>query len=59
MGGNFALAAPDPNYTFPALGNCDLTIQVSTKLNRIHLKHIVIEVTPAKNVPGQRQSGDQ
>src|ERR1700681_3372348 len=37
MGGNFALAAPDPNYTFPALRNCDLTIQVSTKLNRSHL----------------------
>jgi molybdopterin-dependent oxidoreductase alpha subunit len=39
MGGNFALAAPDPNYTFPALRNCDLTIQVSTKLNRSHLVH--------------------
>lgn len=39
MGGNFALAAPDPAYTFPALRNCDLTIQVSTKLNRSHLVH--------------------
>src|SRR5208282_233157 len=39
MGGNFALAAPDPVYTFPALQNCDLTIQVSTKLNRSHLVH--------------------
>jgi molybdopterin-dependent oxidoreductase alpha subunit len=39
MGGNFALAAPDPAYTFPALQNCDLTIQVSTKLNRSHLVH--------------------
>jgi molybdopterin-dependent oxidoreductase alpha subunit len=39
MGGNFALAAPDPAYTFPALQKCDLTIQVSTKLNRSHLIH--------------------
>ena len=39
MGGNFARAVPDPAYTFPALRNCDLTIQVSTKLNRSHLVH--------------------
>src|SRR5215469_11785452 len=39
MGGNFVLAAPDPAYTFPAVQKCDLTIQVSTKLNRSHLIH--------------------
>ena len=39
MGGNFALAAPDPAYTFPALRNCDLTVHVSTKLNRSHIVH--------------------
>ncbi|MDR3635855.1 MAG: FdhF/YdeP family oxidoreductase [Isosphaeraceae bacterium] len=39
MGGNFALAAPDTDYTFPALRNCDLTVQVSTKLNRSHIVH--------------------
>ncbi len=39
MGGNFALAAPGPAYTFPALRNCDLTVQVSTKLNRSHIVH--------------------
>ena len=39
MGGNFALAAPDTAYTFPALQNCDLTVQVSTKLNRSHIVH--------------------
>ncbi len=39
MGGNFALAAPDTPYTFEALRNCELTIQVSTKLNRSHLVH--------------------
>ena len=39
MGGNFARAVPDPDYSFPALQKCDLTIQVSTKLNRSHLIH--------------------
>ncbi len=39
LGGNFALAAPGPAYTFPALRNCDLTVQVSTKLNRSHIVH--------------------
>lgn len=39
MGGNFALAAPDTAYTYEALRKCDLTIQVSTKLNRSHLVH--------------------
>lgn len=39
MGGNFVRATPDPAYTTPALQKCDLTIQVSTKLNRSHLVH--------------------
>ncbi|WP_330461481.1 FdhF/YdeP family oxidoreductase [Streptomyces sp. NBC_00820] len=39
MGGNFALAAPDTAYTFEALRSCELTVQVSTKLNRSHLVH--------------------
>ena len=39
MGGNFARAAPDTPYTFEALRNCALTVQVSTKLNRSHLVH--------------------
>ncbi|MEG3630789.1 FdhF/YdeP family oxidoreductase [Streptomyces sp. C6-003] len=39
MGGNFALAAPDSAFTYDALRNCDLTVQVSTKLNRSHLVH--------------------
>ena len=39
MGGNFALAAPDTAYTFDALRRCELTVQVSTKLNRSHLVH--------------------
>ncbi|HEY0447530.1 FdhF/YdeP family oxidoreductase [Actinophytocola sp.] len=39
LGGNFALATPDQPYTYEALRNCDLTVQVSTKLNRSHLVH--------------------
>ncbi|HEY0696397.1 MAG TPA: FdhF/YdeP family oxidoreductase [Micromonospora sp.] len=39
MGGNFALASPDTAFTFQALRNCRLTVQVSTKLNRSHLVH--------------------
>lgn len=39
MGGNFALAAPDTRATYEALRNCELTVQVSTKLNRSHLVH--------------------
>ncbi|MBW8793488.1 MAG: FdhF/YdeP family oxidoreductase [Streptomyces sp.] len=39
MGGNFALAAPDTRATHEALRNCELTVQVSTKLNRSHLVH--------------------
>jgi anaerobic selenocysteine-containing dehydrogenase len=39
MGGNFVRAVPDPAYAFLAVQNCELTIQVSTKLNRSHLIH--------------------
>ncbi len=39
MGGNFALAAPDTAATFAGLRACELTIHVSTKLNRSHLVH--------------------
>jgi molybdopterin-dependent oxidoreductase alpha subunit len=39
LGGNFALASPDLPYTFEALRSCELTVQVSTKLNRSHVVH--------------------
>ncbi|WP_042421295.1 FdhF/YdeP family oxidoreductase [Streptacidiphilus anmyonensis] len=39
MGGNFALAAPDTPYTYAGLRGCELTVHVSTKLNRSHLVH--------------------
>lgn len=37
MGGNFAKAAPDTEVTEAALQDCDMTVQVSTKLNHSHL----------------------
>jgi molybdopterin-dependent oxidoreductase alpha subunit len=37
MGGNFLSATPDTLYTAEALRKCDLTVHVSTKLNRSHL----------------------
>ena len=37
LGGNFARATPDSARTCEALRNCDLTVQISTKLNRSHL----------------------
>ncbi|MDD7913164.1 FdhF/YdeP family oxidoreductase [Polaribacter ponticola] len=37
MGGNFVSATPDTEFTADALRNCNLTVQVSTKLNRSHL----------------------
>ncbi|TVZ55578.1 molybdopterin-dependent oxidoreductase alpha subunit [Lutibacter sp. Hel_I_33_5] len=39
MGGNFISATPDTEFTAEALINCDLTVHVSTKLNRSHLVH--------------------
>jgi molybdopterin-dependent oxidoreductase alpha subunit len=37
LGGNFYRATPDHTATKQALGNCELTVQVSTKLNQSHL----------------------
>jgi molybdopterin-dependent oxidoreductase alpha subunit len=37
LGGNFAAAIPDLQRTQEALRNLDLTVQISTKLNRSHL----------------------
>ncbi|AWG21189.1 hypothetical protein FFWV33_06385 [Flavobacterium faecale] len=39
MGGNFNSATPDTEYTAQALRNCDLTVHISTKINRSHLIH--------------------
>jgi molybdopterin-dependent oxidoreductase alpha subunit len=39
MGGNFLSATPDTTYTAEAMRRCDLTVHISTKLNRSHLIH--------------------
>ena len=36
LGGNFVRATPDSAATEAALENADLTVQISTKLNRSH-----------------------
>ncbi len=37
LGGNFAAATPDTARSYQALQQCDLTVQISTKLNRSHV----------------------
>jgi len=37
LGGNFADAAPDTKMTYEALRSCDLTVHISTHLNKSHL----------------------
>ena len=39
LGGNFAMATPDTPRTWEGLRSCDLTVQITTKLNRSHLIH--------------------
>jgi molybdopterin-dependent oxidoreductase alpha subunit len=39
LGGNFSIATPDTPRTFEALRMCDLTVHITTKLNRSHLVH--------------------
>ncbi|MGB8667569.1 MAG: FdhF/YdeP family oxidoreductase [Serratia inhibens] len=37
LGGNFAVALPDPDLCFPAMKSLDLSVHLGTKLNRSHL----------------------
>lgn len=39
MGGNFLSASPDTELTAKGLMSCNLTVHISTKLNRSHLTH--------------------
>ncbi|MFE9040299.1 FdhF/YdeP family oxidoreductase [Streptomyces sp. NPDC007818] len=62
MGGNFALAAPDTPVTYEALRNCELTVQVSTKLNRSHVMHgraALILPCLGRTEKDQQRKGDQ
>ncbi|MGI2173595.1 FdhF/YdeP family oxidoreductase [Shewanella ulleungensis] len=38
LGGNLAAAAPDTDFTYQAIRNTELNVQISTKLNRSHLQ---------------------
>jgi molybdopterin-dependent oxidoreductase alpha subunit len=62
MGGNFALATPDLPYTAEALRKCELTVQVSTKLNRSHVVHgkrALILPCLARSDKDRQASGEQ
>jgi molybdopterin-dependent oxidoreductase alpha subunit len=37
LGGNFAVALPDPTLSFPAMKTLELSVHLGTKLNRTHL----------------------
>ncbi len=39
LGGNFSIATPDTPRTWDAMRSCDLTVHITTKLNRSHLVH--------------------
>lgn len=39
LGGNFVMATPDTPRTFEAMRQCDLTVHITTKMNRSHLVH--------------------
>ncbi|MFC5287453.1 FdhF/YdeP family oxidoreductase [Actinokineospora guangxiensis] len=62
VGGNFASATPDTEVTEAALRGCDLTVQVSTKLNRSHVvpgRTALILPTLGRTERDRQSSGEQ
>ncbi|SFS16050.1 oxidoreductase alpha (molybdopterin) subunit [Microbacterium sp. cf046] len=62
MGGNFVSATPDTLVTEAALRNTDLTVQVSTKLNRSHVvtgRRAIILPTLGRTDRDRRGTGEQ
>jgi molybdopterin-dependent oxidoreductase alpha subunit len=62
LGGNFLSATPDTHYTSEALTRCDLTVQVSTKLNRGHLitgRRALILPCLGRTERDRQQTGEQ
>jgi molybdopterin-dependent oxidoreductase alpha subunit len=62
LGGNFAAATPDTTRTYQALKQCDLTVQISTKLNRSHLitgKQALILPCLGRTEIDRQESGEQ
>ena len=62
LGGNFAAATPDTTRTYQALQQCDLTVQISTKLNRSHVitgkKALILPCLGRTEIDSQK-SGEQ
>ncbi|WP_438387412.1 FdhF/YdeP family oxidoreductase [Actinopolyspora saharensis] len=62
LGGNFAAATPDSAATERALRGCELTVQISTKLNRSHVvpgRTALILPTLGRTERDRQRSGDQ
>jgi anaerobic selenocysteine-containing dehydrogenase len=62
MGGNFVSATPDTRVTEAALRSTDLTVQVSTKLNRSHVvtgRRAIILPTLGRTDRDRRGTGEQ
>jgi molybdopterin-dependent oxidoreductase alpha subunit len=62
MGGNFISASPDSKFTGESMQNCDLTVQISTKLNRGHLitgKEAIILPCISRSELDIQDSGEQ
>jgi molybdopterin-dependent oxidoreductase alpha subunit len=62
LGGNFAAATPDTAVTEAALRSCDLTVQISTKLNRSHVvpgREALILPCLGRTERDRQQGGDQ
>ena len=62
LGGNFAAATPDTDRIYKALSQCDLTVHISTKLNRSHVitgKHALILPCLGRTEVDHQASGEQ
>ncbi len=62
LGGNFLSATPDTNLTADGMQRCQLTVQISTKLNRGHLitgKQALILPCLGRTEHDQQKSGEQ
>lgn len=62
MGGNFVSATPDSEFTGLAMQNCEMTVQISTKLNRSHLvtgEEALILPCISRSELDQQESGEQ
>jgi molybdopterin-dependent oxidoreductase alpha subunit len=57
LGGNFAVAMPDPELSFPAMKSLELCVHLGTKLNRSHL--LVARETYLFPVIGRTESDEQ